>query len=184
MGQILIIIGGMLFRRRFRVPYPMFEELVKMTRENNWFTEGCDCTGRPSAPLELKVVLRILGRGYCFDGVEELCFISAEVLRIFFYTFCELFAAKYFSIHCSYPKTKEEIQNTSNIYSRMGLPGCIGSTYCVHFQACVSEDTACKAKVDIHNHMLHITPSLKCETGLHLHPRRFHIPHLGTTRHH
>ena len=26
--------GGKLFRRRFRVPYPMFESLVKITREN------------------------------------------------------------------------------------------------------------------------------------------------------
>ena len=127
--------GGKLFRRRFRVPYPMFLELVKITRENKWFSEGPDCTGRPSAPLELKVlaVLRVLGRGYCFDGVEELCFISAEVLRNFFNKFCELFAAKYFDVYCNYPRSKEEIKISTGMYARMGLPGCIGSTDCVHF---------------------------------------------------
>ena len=30
---------------RFRVPYPMFEQLVKITRDNHWFSEGPDCTG-------------------------------------------------------------------------------------------------------------------------------------------
>ena len=63
----------------------MFELLMKITRENHWFSERPDCTGRQSAPLELKIlaVLRVLKRGYCFDGVEELCFISAEILRNF-----------------------------------------------------------------------------------------------------
>ena len=63
------------------MPYSMFEELVKITRDNHWFFEKPDCTGRPSPPLELKVCLYSgLERGYCFDGVEELCFISAQIL--------------------------------------------------------------------------------------------------------
>ena len=49
--------GGKLFRRRYRVPYPMFEKLVEITRENHWFSERPDCTVRPSAPLELKILL-------------------------------------------------------------------------------------------------------------------------------
>ena len=128
--------GGQLFRRRFRVPFPIFLDIVKKTRENNWFTEGEDAVGIKAAPLELKIlaVLRVLGRGYCFDGVEELCFISAEVLRVFFHKFCDLFSRKYYSIYCSPPSTKEEIAETTNIYSRMGLPGCIGSTDCVHIR--------------------------------------------------
>lgn len=56
-----------------------------MTRNSGWFSEAADCTGQMAAPLELKIlaVLRVLGRGYCFDGVEELTLISAEVLRFF-----------------------------------------------------------------------------------------------------
>lgn len=128
--------GGQLFRRRFRVPFPVYLEILRMTRESNWFSEGRDAIGILSAPLELKVlsVLRVLGRGYCFDGVEELCFISAEVLRQFFHKFCALFAAKYFPIYCSPPTTAEEIKHTTGVYARMGLPGCIGSTDCVHIR--------------------------------------------------
>ena len=128
--------GGQLFRRRFRVPFPVYVEILRMTRENDWFTEGRDAIGTFAAPLELKIlsVLRVLGRGYCFDGVEELCFISAEVLRQFFHKFCAFFAAKYFSTYCAPPTTVEEIKHTTGVYARMGLPGCIGSTDCVHIR--------------------------------------------------
>jgi hypothetical protein len=48
--------GGKLFRRRFRVPYPLFEHLVEMTRNSGWFSEAADCTGQMAAPLELKIL--------------------------------------------------------------------------------------------------------------------------------
>jgi hypothetical protein len=38
--------GGNLFRLRFRVPFPLFQRLVDITRANNWFTEKKDCAGR------------------------------------------------------------------------------------------------------------------------------------------
>ena len=43
---------GKLFRRRFRIPYPLFLEIVEVVRNKNWFPE-VDCTGAPSVPLEL-----------------------------------------------------------------------------------------------------------------------------------
>jgi Plant transposon protein len=126
--------GGKLFRLRFRVPFPLFECLVQMTRVNAWFSERKDAAGRSAAPLELKIlgVLRVLGRGYCFDGIEELCFISREVIRTFFHAWCERFSKKYFPIYCNPPTTQEEIQRTLAVYNRLGFPGCIGSTDCVH----------------------------------------------------
>lgn len=128
--------GGVLFRRRFRVPFPVFEALVVMARENEWFKEGNDAAGRPAAPLELKIlgVLRVLGRGYCFDGIYELSFISAEVNRVFFHEFCQLFATKYFPLYCNAPESEEEINKSLSIYGRLGFPGCIGSTDCVHIR--------------------------------------------------
>lgn len=128
--------GGKLFRKRFRVPFPLFERLVEMTRMNNWFKEGKDCCGQTAAPLELKMlgVLRVLGRGYCFDGIEELNFISAESNRVFFHKWCDLFTKKYYSIYCNPPESPEEIAATMAVYNRLGLPGCIGSTDCVHIR--------------------------------------------------
>ena len=37
--------GGHLFRRRFRIPFPVFQEIVKMTRGQQWFSEGEDAVG-------------------------------------------------------------------------------------------------------------------------------------------
>ena len=81
--------GGKLFRRRFRVPYPIFLQLVQLARASREFIENPDAAGNPAAPLELKIsdVLRVL-RGYCFNGVEELTCITAEVLKVFFRNFC------------------------------------------------------------------------------------------------
>ena len=136
--------GGVLFRRRFRVPFPLFERLTEMTRANKWFSEGNDCAGVKAAPLELKVLglLRVLGRGYCFDGIEELSYISAEINRVFFHKWCELFSKKYFATYCNPPESEEEIQKTLDVYTRLGLPGCIGSTDCVHirWERCSSGD--------------------------------------------
>jgi hypothetical protein len=94
-----------------------------MTRVNAWFSEEKDCAGRRAAPLELKIlgVLRVLGRGYCFDGIEELNFISAESNRIFFHLWCEMFTKKYFSIYCNPPETAEEIASTMAVYNRLGF---------------------------------------------------------------
>lgn len=62
-----------LFRIRFRVPYPIYEELLAESR--NWYDKNpCDAAGRDAVPLELKILgaLRILGRACCFDGIFEL----------------------------------------------------------------------------------------------------------------
>ena len=46
------------FRRNFRLPYPVFVELMKMVKELRWFTaRAMDVSGRPCIPLELKVRL-------------------------------------------------------------------------------------------------------------------------------
>ena len=126
--------GGKLFRRRFRVPYPIYIKLVEMTRAEGWFPEGYNCAGRLAAPLGLKVlaVLRVLGRGYCFDGVEELCLISGENLRVFFHKFCEMFSKEKFAEYCSHPTSENDIKRSMKVYTELGLPGCIGSTDCVH----------------------------------------------------
>jgi hypothetical protein len=49
--------GGKLFRRRFRVPWPLCEQLVTITRESGWFYEKSNCTGIRGVPFELKIWL-------------------------------------------------------------------------------------------------------------------------------
>ena len=45
-----------LFRRRFRVPYRFFIEIVRLAKDAEWFTsEEHDASGREYIPVELKV---------------------------------------------------------------------------------------------------------------------------------
>jgi hypothetical protein len=82
-----------LFRRRFRVPFGLFELIlswmvswVAQTRKSEK-----DCTGRESIPLHLLLlgVLRMLGRGTCTDGIKELSDISETKMSTFFKDFCK-----------------------------------------------------------------------------------------------
>lgn len=53
-----------LFRRRFRIPYQFFQEVIKLVEEKKWFsTRAKDVAGRPCIPVELKVTrCRKIGR--------------------------------------------------------------------------------------------------------------------------
>ncbi|KAG5188752.1 hypothetical protein JKP88DRAFT_303622 [Tribonema minus] len=52
------------FRRRFRLPYPMFKELVALVREKGWLPcADADVAGRPCIPLELKVHCTLVAHG-------------------------------------------------------------------------------------------------------------------------
>jgi hypothetical protein len=74
------------FRRRFRMPYPSFIELVNMAKASvlfqRWRDDNHDATGKKPAPIELLVLaaLRYLGRGWTFDDLSESTAISEEVI--------------------------------------------------------------------------------------------------------
>ena len=64
---------GRLFRRRFRVPFPIYEEiLVPRCRESNLFDVKSEDSTR--IPLEFKILisLRILGRGNPAYDIAEI----------------------------------------------------------------------------------------------------------------
>ncbi|CAN0318212.1 unnamed protein product [Discosporangium mesarthrocarpum] len=43
--------GAILFRRRFRVPYPFFVPLVREVRQQSWLgSSGADAAGRQASP--------------------------------------------------------------------------------------------------------------------------------------
>ena len=111
------------------MPYQIFQQVVSLTREKMWYKET-DGIGRPSAPLELKIlgVLWVLGRGMRFDGIAELTNISEEAIRVYFHSFCRNFATELFSKYCKSPDSDEEIKKVTDVYEKFGLPGCVGST--------------------------------------------------------
>ena len=100
----------------------IFQQIVSLTREKMWYKET-DGIGRPSAPLELKIlgVLRVLGRGMRFDGIAELTNISEEAIRVYFHSFCRNFATELFSKYCKSPDSDEEVKKVTDVYEKLGL---------------------------------------------------------------
>ena len=97
------------FRNRFRVPYPVFLMIVDRAKAR-FPTKECDLAGRPSIPMELKVlgVLRVLGRATEFDGINELSGIGLQTMQNFFHRFCKWFATEVYPSHVYTPTTHNE----------------------------------------------------------------------------
>lgn len=128
-----------LFRRRFRVPWLVYVALVEMCIEKSIFGvnahKECDVANRKLCPIEIKLlaVLRILGRNWSFDDIAEATLMGESTARRAFHTFCENFVREYYTVYVHRPEG-EKLQRVMDVYARMGLPGCVGSTDCVHLK--------------------------------------------------
>lgn len=125
-----------LFRRRFRVPYTMFRFIVSQCRSKQLFREReADIAGRRTIPLELKVlgVLRIIGRNWCVDDVNEASFISERGMNRFFHDFCENFVRHFWNMYVKTP-SGDDLDEMMSVYAKLGIPGCVGSIDCVHLK--------------------------------------------------
>jgi hypothetical protein len=124
------------FRRRFRIPYPQFLELIQDCKANNWFPRwnSKDATGRPSSPLELMILgaLRYLGRGWTFDDIEENTGIDEETHRQFFHCFIDVGSTFLYQKYVVVPTNPEQAANHTHEMNIAGFPGCIGSTDATH----------------------------------------------------
>ena len=135
---------GMYFRRRFRIPFPLYTELVTCMIDEGWFhgfgPQGqgqLDATKREEmrgASLWVKVlsVLRILGRGLVFDECFDGSGCSESMIGQFFHEFLGIFVSRL--LHCVVcpPKTLQELNVHLRIYERLGMNGAFGSTDVTH----------------------------------------------------
>jgi len=85
-------------------------------------------------PLTLKLLacLKILGRGIVFEEVAEACLMGTETLRAFFHLFVVRFSKAFSSRFIRAPAIASEVQEASDLYARLGFPGCVGSIDCTH----------------------------------------------------
>jgi DDE superfamily endonuclease len=144
------------FRRRFRMPYASFQELVELVKmqENDDGSllfgryQTTDAVGRPSSPIELMVLgsLRYLGRGLTFDDIAEYTCISGESHRVFFELFV-LFGRKYlYPKFVVAPQTAEDAADHMIEMAQAGFNGCVGSMDATH----VLNERICHAQKQSH----------------------------------
>jgi len=127
------------FRRRFRMPYQKYLELLEDAKNGGWFprAERPNCANKMGVPLSLLILgaLRYLGRGWTFDDLEEATAISEETHRRFFHQFITVGSTVLFDKWVVAPRTAEEAAEHTAEYEEAGLPGCIGSSDGTHIVA-------------------------------------------------
>lgn len=138
------------FRRRFRLPYPLFLKLVEVFKRFKWLGAEIDCCGQRAAPYELKILstLRILGRGVCFDNNFDGSTMEPETVRVAFHSVCYVFK-KYLFREYVVPEDGEELRHTLSVYKRIGFPGAVASFDVVHVwwnKTPASLRSSCKGK--------------------------------------
>jgi Plant transposon protein len=124
------------FRRRFRMPFEAYLDLLKEARENDWFPncEKCNALGQKCVPLEILILgaLRYLGRGWTFDDLFESTGVSEVVHRVFFKAFVKACRIHLYPKWVKRPETSEEIEDCMSEFKEAGFDGCIGSVDVTH----------------------------------------------------
>ena len=126
---------GMIFRRRFRVPYSLFEFIVEdVKRVHNIPDLRISAAGVPGVDVRLLVLgsLRVNASGCTFDLIEELTNVAEETIRTFYHdkfsTWGDLVSGEYIKM----PGDEASYRRVERMYSERGLPGCAASVDCVH----------------------------------------------------
>lgn len=112
------------FKLRFRLPPPLFYEVVRICVDRNIFKKR----RLGKIPIEVKVLtcLRILARDNILDDLSELLTIGQSTISEMFHDFIEGFADP--EIVDEYIKVPEgaQLREMQRQFERLGLPGCIG----------------------------------------------------------
>ena len=124
------------FRRRFRLPYNNYIELVEMCCEDKRFERwtGFKINRVRTSPIQLLVLgsLRYLGRGFTFDDIEECTAVSRHVHRDFFHAFIDFGRHVLYPKYVSFPRNSNEATTHIAEFLVSGFPGCVGSSDCTH----------------------------------------------------
>ena len=126
--------GPALFREETRMPFAIFKEILESARQAGFAVAPNAKAPMQSVPLECKVWswCRTLARGPSFHDDARHCRCSKETLRSFFHKFNEHIATMWLPRWVRPPLSRAEVDFQLACYCAWGLPGCIGSTDCVH----------------------------------------------------
>ena len=124
---------GKLFRRRFRLPFPVFQFLVELCTRHNVFL----CKYKCRIPIQAKILgcLRILARGNCADDVNELSnsVMGESTVNAIFTQFVTGMTTHIYPCFVKFPQG-DLLTKILEQYAAVGLPGCVGSMDCTHIK--------------------------------------------------
>jgi hypothetical protein len=124
---------GKLFRRRFPIPFPVFEHLIDVCEEHNIFDVKMKHKELIPVSIELLCCLRMLGRGNCADDIAEVAQVGESTVNAIFKVFCRNFRKVMQPLHIPTPND-DEILKVMDVYARLGLSGTAGSVDGTHIK--------------------------------------------------
>lgn len=125
---------GRQFRRRFALPYVMFNDIYIAWRTTGEYRREKDRVGRKRIDARLLILgtLRFLSKGTTFDMIDEVTDVSYQHNHHFLERFLRWFNRHYSHQYIKLPTRADEIHHVEGLYRDLGLPGCLGSTDVVH----------------------------------------------------
>jgi hypothetical protein len=108
--------------------------MVKESELVNRWIDNYDAIGRECSPIQLLVLgsLRYLGRGWCFDDLEEVTSISEEIHRVFFHVFITWGSTILYKKFVIMPQQLTDLDEYVREMEAARLHGCIGSVDATH----------------------------------------------------
>ena len=118
------------FEKRFRITYTTFLLLNDKIKEAGF--QKCNSVRPEKQQADLRLLLmgslKVLGSGFTFTDVSDLCGVSQESLRVFFHSFCSYISTNI----ANYVNFDKNLEGTLASYSKVELPGCVGSMDNIH----------------------------------------------------
>jgi len=123
------------FERRFRVPRIVFERIFEDIKEEPFWRQTVNATGRPQAYALQKLVaaFRVLAFGEAYDRADEYVRLSKATIEICVKKLLDFLITRYEPEYLRQP-TKTELSAIMERSAARGLPGCIGSLDCSHWE--------------------------------------------------
>ena len=105
------------FQRRYRLPYPLFLQLVDECKEVNIFDMSNPYSTNLKIPIELKILiaLRMLGRDLCCDDIFEMSLVPISSCNKFYKQFIKGITEKLYSRYVYLPEGNE-LNNIQRMY--------------------------------------------------------------------
>jgi len=117
---------GKTFRRRFRVPFVIFDEwILPICIRYNVFEIKDEARVRIPIEIKIMIALRILGRANCADDIQEMSEVPSSSIHVIFKMFVRNFSRHAYELFVKIPQG-ERLKQTLQCYSLLGFPGCVG----------------------------------------------------------
>ena len=129
------VFGREQFERRFRFPMPVFLKIYRTIKDRPFWAQRVNATGRPQAHLLQKLVaaFRVLAYGESYDRADEYVRLSRSTIARAVQLFTEFLVDDFGPVYLR-PPTLAEVGNILSRNAERGMPGCLGSLDCSHWE--------------------------------------------------